>query len=159
MPPPTGRGPRCAGGDAAVSRSPRRRRASTCRREPRLRSTCSSHHAPLPTFTSCRYGPARKAASAALTPNSEHVVMATSSVPHLANDLGAEKIFVGVKELQCMGARPPFDHPHVYLDMGQDSQVLCPYCSTLYVYDARLAPDATEPADCLVDPDAGAAAA
>jgi uncharacterized Zn-finger protein len=85
--------------------------------------------------------------------------MAASLIPHFANDRGVEKIAVGVKEFQCMGARPPFDHPHVYLNMGADSQILCPYCSTLYVYDARLAPDATEPAGCLVDPDAGAAAA
>ena len=62
--------------------------------------------------------------------------MAASVVPHFANDLGVEKIYVGVKEFQCMGARPPFDHPHVYLDMGADAQVLCPYCSTLYVHDA-----------------------
>jgi uncharacterized Zn-finger protein len=74
-----------------------------------------------------------------------------SLTPHFANDQGVEKIAVGVKELQCMGARPPYDHPHVYLDMGADSQILCPYCSTLYVYDARLAADATEPAGCLVD--------
>jgi uncharacterized Zn-finger protein len=76
--------------------------------------------------------------------------MADAHVPHLANDHGAEKIYVGVKELQCMCARPPFDHPHEYLDMGSDSQILCPYCSTLYVHTDRLAPDATEPAGCLV---------
>ena len=44
--------------------------------------------------------------------------MAAHFVPHLANDQGAEKIFVRVKELNCMGARPPFDHPHVFLDIG-----------------------------------------
>ena len=44
-----------------------------------------------------------------------------------------------------MGARPPHDHPHVYLDMGAEGQILCPYCSTLYIHDARLAPDETEP--------------
>ena len=77
--------------------------------------------------------------------------MAASLVPHLANDHGAEKIFLGVKEFQCMGARPPFDHPHVYLDMGQDAQVLCPYCSTLFIHDDRLGPTETAPADCLVD--------
>ncbi len=76
--------------------------------------------------------------------------MAAAVVPHFANDMGAEKIFVGVKELQCMGARPPFDHPHVFLDMGVDNQVLCPYCSTLYLYDARLAATESDPADCLV---------
>lgn len=81
--------------------------------------------------------------------------MAATSTPHFANDQGVEKIFVGVKELQCMGARPPFDHPHVYLDMGADSQILCPYCSTLYVHDARLLPDESEPKGCLVAEVAG----
>jgi len=76
--------------------------------------------------------------------------MTSSAVPHLANDQGVEKIFIGVRELNCMGARPPFDHPHVYLDMGDDGQILCPYCSTLYIYDPRLAPDQSDPAGCLV---------
>lgn len=79
--------------------------------------------------------------------------MAASLIPHLANDQGVEKIAVGVKEFQCMGARPPFDHPHVFLDMGQDTQVLCPYCSTLYVHDERLHADQTEPEGCLVGAD------
>jgi len=83
--------------------------------------------------------------------------MAAPLIPHFANDPGVEKITIGVKEFQCMGARPPFDHPHVYLDMGADSQLLCPYCSTLYVFAASLAPDASEPAGCLVDPGAAAA--
>jgi uncharacterized Zn-finger protein len=77
--------------------------------------------------------------------------MAASVVPHFANDLGVEKIFVGAKELQCMGARAPFDHPHVFLDMGSDAQILCPYCSTLYVYDPRLEPTESEPKGCLVE--------
>jgi uncharacterized Zn-finger protein len=77
--------------------------------------------------------------------------VATSIVPHLANDKGVEKIFVGVKELNCMGARPPYDHPHVYLDMGIDNQVLCPYCSTLYVHDPRLGPAETDPGTSIVE--------
>jgi uncharacterized Zn-finger protein len=76
--------------------------------------------------------------------------MADALTPHIANDLGVEKIFVGVKELKCMGARAPYDHPHVYLDMGTDTQILCPYCSTLYVHDPRLDADQTDPKDCLV---------
>ncbi len=83
--------------------------------------------------------------------------MAATTTPHFANDLGVEKVFVGVRELQCMGARAPFDHPHVYLDMGAEGQILCPYCSTLYVHDARLEADASEPEGCHVDA-AGAAA-
>ena len=76
--------------------------------------------------------------------------MAGGLIPHFANDAGAERIFVGVKEFNCMGARAPFDHPHVYLDMGGDSQVLCPYCSTLYICDARLPADESDPSGCLV---------
>ena len=75
--------------------------------------------------------------------------MAAPVVPHLCNDRGVEKIYLGVKEFQCMGARAPMDHPHVYLDMGVDSQILCPYCSTLYIHDARLPPGKTEPAGCV----------
>jgi uncharacterized Zn-finger protein len=76
--------------------------------------------------------------------------MAASLTPHFANDTGSERIFIGVKEFKCMGARSPFDHPHVYLDMGQDGQILCPYCSTLYVHDPRLAAADSDPKGCLV---------
>lgn len=83
--------------------------------------------------------------------------MAHSVVPHFANDKGVEKIFIGVKEFQCMGARRPYDHPHVFLDMGSDGQILCPYCSTLYVHDPRLKAIESDPAGCLVDMSAQAA--
>ena len=76
--------------------------------------------------------------------------MADTIVPQFANDAGVEKIIIGVREFKCLGARPPHDHPHVYLDMGTDSQLLCPYCSTLFVYDARLTSAQSDPADCLV---------
>jgi uncharacterized Zn-finger protein len=76
--------------------------------------------------------------------------MASPLTPHFANDQGMDKVAIGVREFQCMGARPPHDHPHVYLDMGADGQILCPYCSTLYVHDARLAADETEPKGCAV---------
>jgi len=82
--------------------------------------------------------------------------MAQSLVPHFANDRGVERIRIGVKEFQCMGARPPHDHPHVYLDMGAEGQILCPYCSTLFVYDSHLPADRTDPEGALVE--AGATA-
>jgi hypothetical protein len=34
----------------------------------------------------------------------------------------------------CVGAAPPFDHPHVFLDMGDGDELVCPYCSTLFRY-------------------------
>jgi uncharacterized Zn-finger protein len=76
--------------------------------------------------------------------------MAQTLTPHFANDAGVERIFIGVKEFNCMGARAPFDHPHVFLDMGGDGQILCPYCSTLYIHDPRLAANESEPKGSLV---------
>jgi uncharacterized Zn-finger protein len=55
-----------------------------------------------------------------------HEIMATYGPPHFCNDIGVEKIHIGVKEFQCMGAKPPADHPHIYLDMGSDDQIVCP---------------------------------
>jgi len=83
--------------------------------------------------------------------------MAASLIPHLCNDQGVAKVAIGVKEFQCMGARPPFDHPHVFLDMGGDSETLCPYCSTRYVHDEKLGATETDPPGCLYDGAAKAA--
>jgi uncharacterized Zn-finger protein len=35
-------------------------------------------------------------------------------------------------QFMCMGALPPQDHPHVFCDMDEDIQHVCPYCSMLY---------------------------
>ena len=76
--------------------------------------------------------------------------MASPTVPHFCNDAGVSRIRIGVSEFQCMGARPPHDHPHVYLDMGSDTEIICPYCSTVYVRDEKLSPVESDPPDCLV---------
>ncbi|CAN1506070.1 Zinc finger, CHCC-type [Rhabdaerophilaceae bacterium] len=64
--------------------------------------------------------------------------MAEKSIPHFRNDAGIQVISVATREFMCIGAKPPFDHPHIYLDMGQDSEKICPYCSTLFRYDSSL---------------------
>jgi uncharacterized Zn-finger protein len=71
--------------------------------------------------------------------------MAENIVPHLTNDDGVGVIEIGVKEFMCIGAKPPFDHPHVFLDMGDDDEKVCPYCSTLYRFAPGLAPTETNP--------------
>lgn len=76
--------------------------------------------------------------------------MADHLIPHFANDQGVGVIHVGVKEFQCMGARAPYDHPHVYLDMGSDAEIICPYCSTLYRLDVSLHAGQTRPDGCMV---------
>ncbi len=71
--------------------------------------------------------------------------MADSIVPHFHNDSGVHSVEIGVREFMCVGAKPPFDHPHVFLDMGDDDEKVCPYCSTLYRYRADLGADETTP--------------
>ena len=75
--------------------------------------------------------------------------MAGGSIPHFQNDSGHAAIEIGVKEFMCVGANPPFDHPHVFLDMGSDADKVCPYCSTLYRYNSSLAADRTLPEGCV----------
>jgi uncharacterized Zn-finger protein len=75
--------------------------------------------------------------------------MAHGSTPHFHNTQGLRSIEIGSKEFQCIGALPPFDHPHVFLDMGKDSEIVCPYCSTLYVYNAELGAGQANPASAI----------
>ncbi len=74
-------------------------------------------------------------------------------VPHFHNDLGVPVITIGAREFMCVGALPPFDHPHVYCDMGDDADYVCPYCSTLYRHDPALAPNQARPSECALSPD------
>lgn len=76
--------------------------------------------------------------------------MAGHTVPHFHNTQGVARIGIGVREFMCVGALPPFDHPHVFLDMGDENEIVCPYCSTLYRYEEGLAADLTNPAGHLV---------
>lgn len=73
--------------------------------------------------------------------------MASGSTPHFQNDMGQPSIEIGAREFMCIGARPPFDHPHVFIDMGDADDIICPYCSTLYKFNASLQPDESRPAE------------
>jgi len=74
--------------------------------------------------------------------------MADHAVAHFHNSPGEPVIKVGAREFMCMGALPPYDHPHVFLDMGSENEIICPYCSTLYRHDPALAPTRADPAEC-----------
>lgn len=77
--------------------------------------------------------------------------MAVSTIPHFKNDQGVSRIAIGVKEFMCCGASEPHDHPHVFLDMGDDSEIVCPYCSTLFAFKGGLPANGSEPEGCLVE--------
>ena len=71
-------------------------------------------------------------------------------IPHFRNDLGVPSIKVGVKEFMCIGASPPFDHPHIFIDMGSENEAVCPYCSTLFRYVPDLDPRSARPPECAL---------
>lgn len=75
--------------------------------------------------------------------------MAAHSIPHFCNDLGVTVVEVGAKEFMCIGAKPPFDHPHIFIDMGDETEAVCSYCSTLYRHNPALHADEAKPEGCV----------
>jgi uncharacterized Zn-finger protein len=84
--------------------------------------------------------------------------MADHAVPHFHNDPGVPVIEIGAKRFMCVGARPPFDHPHIFCDMGDETEIICSYCSTLYRYIPALSADAARPPECALEDAVGVAA-
>lgn len=80
--------------------------------------------------------------------------MAHGTTPHFHNTEGLRQIEVGSKEFQCVGALPPFDHPHIFLDMGKDNEIVCPYCSTHFVFNSRLPAGTSNPLSAVFQADA-----
>jgi uncharacterized Zn-finger protein len=48
------------------------------------------------------------------------------SYPKFHNEIGVPIVRVGCRECECIGAIPPQDHPHIYLNMGDASGIVCP---------------------------------
>jgi len=76
--------------------------------------------------------------------------MADKVAPHFHNDPGVPIVHIAAHEFMCEGASPPYDHPHVYLDMGDATEIVCPYCSTLYRFDPSLKSGTSQPPECAV---------
>lgn len=79
--------------------------------------------------------------------------MADKATFHVHNTDGLPSIEVGAHAFMCIGAKPPFDHPHVFLTFGDDAQKVCPYCSTLYTHSHALGANEANPADCAWNDD------
>jgi uncharacterized Zn-finger protein len=80
--------------------------------------------------------------------------MSETIVPHFHNTAGVPVIEIGAHEFMCIGELPPFDHPHVFLDMGDANEIICPYCSTLFRHDPSLDARAARPAECALTQEA-----
>jgi uncharacterized Zn-finger protein len=80
--------------------------------------------------------------------------MADRIVPHFHNSAGVPAIRIGAKAFMCVGALPPMDHPHIFVDMGDENEAICAYCSTLYRYDGALDATQSDPPGSRYDPTA-----
>jgi uncharacterized Zn-finger protein len=78
--------------------------------------------------------------------------MTANGIPYFHNNPGAGRVRVRTKKFMCAGDLPPFDHPHIYIDMGDDDEIVCGYCGTLFVYDPRL-DTMCEPPECEFHPE------
>ena len=70
------------------------------------------------------------------------------SYPKFHNEVGVPIVRIGCREFKCIGDKPPQDHPHIYLNMGDASEIVCPYCSTLFRFDPSLGAHEADPAGC-----------
>lgn len=75
--------------------------------------------------------------------------MTVQATPHFHNQPGVTQIRIHAGQFMCVGALPPFDHPHIYIDMGDGNDAICPYCSTHYVFDPKLDYGTASPAECV----------
>lgn len=78
--------------------------------------------------------------------------MADTSLQYFRNDAGVDTIQVGTSRFMCTGASAPFDHPHIYLDMGDDNTIVCPYCSTRYTRNAAFSTSEVRPPESAYSP-------
>ncbi len=76
--------------------------------------------------------------------------------PHFHNSAGHPSIRIAVRQFMCIGVLPPNDHPHVYVDMGNETDIVCEYCSTRFVHDGSIRTICV-PEECLYMPDEKAA--
>jgi len=73
---------------------------------------------------------------------------ANEKLSEVHNEVGVPIVRIGCGEFKCIGDKPPQDHPHIYLNMGDGGEIGCPYCSTLFRFDPSLGAHEADPADC-----------
>ena len=52
--------------------------------------------------------------------------------PDIKDELNHDIEFVKSKKVICDGGGGTLGHPKVYLDMGDENEIICPYCSKLF---------------------------
>ena len=52
--------------------------------------------------------------------------------PDIKDELNTDVEFVRSKKVSCDGGGGTLGHPKVYLEMGNENEIVCPYCSKLF---------------------------
>ena len=52
--------------------------------------------------------------------------------PDIKDELKSNIEFVQSKKVSCDGGGGALGHPKVYLEMGDENEIICPYCSKLF---------------------------
>ena len=60
---------------------------------------------------------------------------------------GCRSCALAAASSSAFGDKPPQDHPHIYLKIGDASEIICPYRSTLSRFDPSLGEHQADPAD------------
>ena len=50
----------------------------------------------------------------------------------------AETIFTNDSRVACNGGGGPLGHPRIFLQIGHENQIACPYCGRVYKYRRRV---------------------
>lgn len=60
--------------------------------------------------------------------------MIDNNITKLLSNTPLKSIIVTTLKVMCCGSAKPFDHPHIYLPLTKNGEVLCPYCNIKYIY-------------------------
>ena len=52
--------------------------------------------------------------------------------PEIVKNQDKNTELVSSKKVSCSGHNGPLGHPKVYLEMGDNESVVCPYCSKIF---------------------------
>ena len=52
--------------------------------------------------------------------------------PDIKDELNSNVEFVNSKKVSCDGGGGALGHPKVYLEIGDENEIVCPYCSKLF---------------------------
>ena len=67
--------------------------------------------------------------------------MAAENLPQNIDetDIPRETVRVATKRVACNGGGGALGHPQVWLNLGEDGAIMCPYCSVEFVHEGSAA--------------------